>query len=304
MSIIFEGNEAMVYNQAFIQSLEGKGQEKAATALTDFIRVKIREASFGRRIIIPKNVTSTDLDRSLTTDQPYRIVEMDKVSTAYPVTYFESAQQKYYTGSKFPVYYTTFKSEEFFKPIEEIMTYRVPIKTIIQENYLKDIQAAEDKRFIAACNTIIATRNTATPGDATYATAGPFTPAILAEGLKLLIKKQVPVGCILISELDFADLWKLNQATVGSAVMEDIMVNGYTYTKLLGQNFIRTNKFDIVPQGTIYLFSTPEFLGVFDILTDVKAFVEQKANHLRFYLYETVGMAFGNVNGVASIVLS
>jgi hypothetical protein len=72
----------------------------------------------------------------------------------------------------------------------------------------------------------------------------------------------------------------------------------------MGYNFIRTMKKDIVPYKSIYLFSTPEYLGVFDILTDVKAFVEQKGSHLSFYLYESIGMAIGNTNGVAQIALS
>jgi hypothetical protein len=86
--------------------------------------------------------------------------------------------------------------------------------------------------------------------------------------------------------------------------MEDIVANGFSYTKLFGRTFIRTIKNDIVAPGNVYLFSTPEFLGVFDILTDVKAFVEQKGSHLRFYLYETVGVSLGNINGVAKIALT
>lgn len=307
MSIINDQNQAMVDNQAFLHSLNTKGIEKAASAMTDFVRVKIREASFARRIIPPKPVTSTDLVQSLDTDQPMRIVEMDKVSEAYPVTFLEQAHQRYYKGTKFPVYYQKIMSEEFYKPIEEIMTYRVPIKTIVQENYLKDIQIAEDKAFIDTVDAIIAAREAASAGSARYyagsvATVA-FSPSILAEGMKLIVKEEIPMGTVLINEVDFMDLLKLQQSAVGSAVMEDIVVNGFSYTKLLGQTFIRTTKMDIVKPGTVYLFTTPDFLGVFDILTDVKAYIEQKGSHLRFHLYETIGIALGNVKGVAKIDL-
>ena len=57
MSIINDQNQAMVDNQAFLHSLNTKGIEKAASAMTDFVRVKIREASFARRIIPPKPVS-------------------------------------------------------------------------------------------------------------------------------------------------------------------------------------------------------------------------------------------------------
>lgn len=302
--IINDANQALVDNAAFIQSLNSKGQEKTAGMMTDFVRIKLRETSFSRKILPPKPVTATDLVQQLTTDQPMRIVELDRLSKAYPVTFVEPATQKYYEGTRFPVYYTKYQSEEFFKPVEEIMTYRVPIKTIVQENYLKDIQIAEDATFIKTIDKIIADRETASVGDAKHTAAGPLTPAIMAEGLKLLAAKEVPEGPILINEQDFIDFLKWTQATVGSAVMEDIVANGYSYTKLFGRTFIRTIKNDIVAPGNVYLFSTPEFMGVFDILTDVKVFVEQKASNLRFYLYETVGVSLGNVNGFAKISLT
>lgn len=304
MSIIMDQNQAMVDNQAFLHSLNTKGVEKAASAMTDFVRVKIREASFARKILPPKPVTSTDLVQSLETDQPMRIVEMDKISEAYPVTFLEQAHQKYYKGIKFPVYYQKFMSEEFYKPVEEIMTYRVPIKTIVQENYLKDLQIAEDKMFISTIDKIIADRETKKVGDALLTNAGPFTPTILAEGMKKIVSKEIPMGTVLINEIDFMDLLKLPSTTVGSQVAEDININGFSYTKLLGHTFIRTTKMDVVKPGDIYLFTTPEFLGVFDILTDVKAYIEQKGSHLRFHLYETIGMSVGNVNGVAKIKLT
>lgn len=304
MAIITDSNQALIDNQAFLHSLNVKGVEKAAGAMTDFVRVKIRELSFARKILPPQNVTSTDLVPDLYTDQPRRIVEMDIPSTAYSVTFLDQAMEKYYKGKKFPVYYVKYESEKFVKPVEEIMTYRTPIKTIVQENYLKDLQAAEDGAFIQAVDAIIADREAALPGDALYTVSGPLKPGMIAEGLKKLVNKKVPTGTILINEMDFLDLLKLEQASVGSSVVEDIIVNGFSYTKLLGQTFIRTIKHEVVAPGNIYLFTTPDYLGVFDILTDVKAFIKQEASMLEFYLYESVGMAIGNVNGVAKITLT
>ena len=233
-----------------------------------------------------------------------RIIHKDKLSKAYPVTFTEQSQQRYYIGNKFQVFYSTIMSEEFFKPIEELQTYRIPIKQIIQENYLKDIQIAEDEQFIKTVDAIITQRETDEEGSAKYEVAGPFTPAILAEGLKLLVAQEVPIGTILINEQDWMSLLQLQQPAAGSAVMQDIIVNGYSYTKLLGYNFIRTIKNDIVKPGNIYLFTTPEYLGVFDVLNDVKAFMETEANKFRFYLYETIGIAIGNTSGIAKISLT
>lgn len=303
--IIQDGNRAMLYNTSFVQQISTKdGLEKMAGLATDFCRIKIREEGFTRKILPPKQITSADLDQAVDSDSPMRIIHKDKLSKAYPVTFTEQSQQRYYIGNKFQVFYSTIMSEEFFKPIEELQTYRIPIKQIIQENYLKDIQIAEDEQFIKTVDAIITQRETDEKGSAQYEVAGPFTPAILAEGLKLLVAQEVPIGTILINEQDWMSLLQLQQPAAGSAVMQDIIVNGYSYTKLLGYNFIRTIKNDIVKPGNIYLFTTPEYLGVFDVLNDVKAFMETEANKFRFYLYETIGVAIGNTNGIAKISLT
>ena len=303
--IIDDSSKAMLYNTAFIQKIStNEGVEKMAGIATEFCRVKIREGSFTRKILPPKQITSADLDQAVDSDSPMRIIHKDKVSEAYPVTFREQAQQRYYIGSKFQVFYANIMSEEFHKVTEELQTYRVPIKQIIQENYLKDIQKAEDKMFIDTVDKILADKEKAEAGSAVYKAAGPFTPAILAEGLKLLVLREVPIGTILISEADWMDLLKLNQLQGGSNVMEDIVHNGYSYTKLLGHNFVRTIKKDIVKPGNIYLFSTPEYLGVFDVLEDVKAFMETRGNKFSFHLWETIGISIGNDNGVAKIELT
>lgn len=303
-TIIDDAAKAAVYNTAFVQKVaSNEGLEKLAGMATEFCRVKIREGSFTRKILPPKQITSADLDQAVDSDSPMRIIHKDKVSEAYPVTFREQTQQRYYIGNKFQVYYTTIQSEEFHKITEELQTYRVPIKQIIQENYLKDIQIAEDKMFIETVDKILADKEATEEGSAVYKAAGPFTPSILVEGLKILVGREVPIGTILISETDWMSLLQLQQGAAGSAVMEDIIHNGYSYTKLMGYNFVRTIKKDIVKPGHIYLFSTPEYLGVFDVLTDVKAFMETEANKFRFFLWETIGIAIGNDNGLAKIEL-
>jgi hypothetical protein len=305
--IIEDQNRGLQENQAFIHAVNTKGTDKTANMLTDFVRLKIRETGFTRKILPPKQITSTDLDRSVDTDTPMRIIEVDRLSEAYTVTFQEQAQERYYTGNKFQVFYKQIMSEKFFKPTQEIMTYRTPIKTIVQENYLKDIQIEEDGTFIAAIEKIIAKRKAQT-GTTSAETAelslpGIFTPDVLASGLQNLSMAQVPVGTILINEVDFLDLLKSKQTAVGSPIMENIIKDGYSYTTLLGHNFVRTIKHDIVKPGNIYIFSTPEYFGVFDILEDVKAFVKQEGSSLEFYLWETIGMAIGNIMGVTKIKL-
>jgi len=306
MAIIEDSAKASMLNSAFVQQVStDAGCEKMAGVATDFCRVKIREGSFCRKILPPKQITFAELDQAIDSDSPMRIIHKDKVSEAYPVTFREQAQQRYYIGNKFQVFYENIQSEEFTKVTEELQTYRVPIKQIIEENYLKDIQKAEDVKFLNTMNAILVKKEAEKVGSSIFkSNDNKFSPAILAEGLKLLVRKELPLGTILINEEDWMSLLELQQGAAGSAVMEDIIHNGYSYTKLLGCNFVRTIKGDVVKPGRIYIFSTPEYLGVFDVLEDVKAYMKTEANKFSFHLWETIGIAIGNDNGVAMIQLA
>ena len=200
-------------------------------------------------------------------------------------------------------YHDTFLSKDTFASataIREILEKATPNENTCNNSVL----STELIDYLPeAVYSILAKKENEAAGSAVYKVAGPFTPAILAEGLKLLVAREVPIGTILINEQDWMSLLQLQQGQAGSAVMEDIIHNGYSYTKLFGYNFVRTIKNDIVKPGHIYLFSTPEFLGVFDVLEDVKAFMETRGNKFSFYLWETIGIAIGNDNGLAKIEL-
>ena len=265
--------------------------------MTDYIRVAIREDAFARRILPIKPVTALDLDRAKEHDHPRRIIEMAQISNAYNVTYLEGAKERYYKGRKHEVIYTQIMSEKFMKPTEEIMTWRTPLKTVVQEDYLKAIQYREDGMFVTAVDEVAVKEGRI--GE--FAKDAPITPALLVQGLQGLVQKQVPRGPILLCEEDFLELLKLEQTTVGSAVMQDIVVNGFSYTRLLGNTFVRTLKNDVVKPGNIYFFSTPEYLGVFDVLNDVRAYVKQEGPILTFYMWEDIGMLIANTNGIYNL---
>ena len=94
MSIIDDASKAMMYNTSFIQKIStSEGVEKMAGIATEFCRVKIREGSFTRKILPPKQITSEELDQAVDSDSPMRNILKDKVSEANPVTFREHAHQ-------------------------------------------------------------------------------------------------------------------------------------------------------------------------------------------------------------------
>ena len=64
---------------------------------------------------------------------------------------------------------------------------------------------------------------------------------------------------------------------------------------------MRTVKTDIVPDGELYIFTSPEFLGRHYVLNDVQVFFKQEGDEITFWCWEDIGMGIGNANAVSKM---
>ena len=82
---------------------------------------------------------------------------------------------------------------------------------------------------------------------------------------------------------------------------EELPVPGLKEAKIFGVKHLFTIKRDIVPDGVIYLFAEPEYLGRFYTLQDPTMYVEKKKDILRFSARETLSVTFANLVGCGRI---
>lgn len=287
--------DAGYYNNAFIERLKEDGQEKAAAALTDYIRMKIREESFCRPILNSQPITPLELDVTEKTRTPVKYVDLEPDSTGYAVTFRGKAQEKWFKGVRYRVDFANYQSEEFKCTLGELATYRAPIKQIIHDNHLLDVAAQEDAIFISAVDDIVGVT-----GKSYDATNG-FIATELTKACKQITNDKLKVGTILINESSFQDILSWPATQVGDAQASEVHINGFTYSKILGYNFVRTTKTDLVPDGNIYIFAPSQYLGRHYVLHDVQTFLEQKGPNLSFYVWEDVGMGIGNTKACAKM---
>ena len=305
------GENGLKFNYSFVEKVNRDGEgflKQAAEGMNNFFRDKIREASFVRKILPPDMVTASDLVENLDNDQPMRVVYVESGSFARPLTYLAQPEERYKMFKKVPVFFTDISSEEFFKPLTEILTYRIPFKNIIQEQYMKEIQKEEDRLFINAVNSVVDDRLAGTipglPADpfAEVTAAGLFSNKHVVAAANAMVGKEIPASIVLVNEQDFNNLALLDNTVLGSGVVGDQYLRGITTDTLWGKKFVRSIKNDIIPPGTAYMFSTPEFFGNFSVLQDLKSFMRlEDGNKLRFRLFENVGMSIININGVVRI---
>ena len=295
-------------NELFIQKLGDEHEKTAVEASTAaFIRVKLREVGFARKIINPLYVTKADLQRSVKHDQLTKIVDIEPDSAALQITLRGNPTVRYVEGQRFEISFFLVSSEEFQKTEEELLAYEMPVTEIIERNSVKDIQKIEDTAFMTAINTAITTSGKSTTY--TPSVSGTIELGAFVKLFNLLEEANTGVNplkadLILMNQSDWNKFSILPATTVGSGVAGEQYLNGFKYETLLGKKLVVTNKGDLVPALQIYCFAAQEFLGKFFVLEDTKFWVEKKRNLIKWSAYEMIGMGIGNVRACAKLTLT
>jgi hypothetical protein len=295
---------ANVINELFVSKLDQpEGREKLAAEGSAFIRTKLREVSFARKIINPVYVTKADLQRSVQHDGLVKIVDIEPDSAAMAINFRGGADARYVEGERYEIPFFMITSEDFQKTEEELLAYEMPITDVIERNSVKDIQEIEDNAFISRVNAAItvSTKTTAVTTSGGYVDKSVFTQLfnLLEAGGGTTDRLKTDV--VLMNNQDYNNLLLWNATSVGDEVGREITVNGYTYATLFGKKLIVTNKADLVAQGTMYAFAAQEFLGNFFVLNDTRFWIDKKKNLVTWSAYESIGMGIGNIRSVASI---
>jgi len=304
---------AATINELFISKLNTpEGMEKVAQEGSAFIRQKLREVSFARKIINPQYVTKADLQRSINHDGLVKIVDIEPDSKAMIVNFRGNPDFKYVVGDRFEIPFFMVSSEEFQKTEEELLAYEMPLTEVIERNSVLDIQRIEDENFIATVDAAITAQgNTSVSGSYVTGAAEPGT--IPKDKVKDLFDKldgsELRADTLLMDSTMFNRLFLYDATTVGDAVGSEMHVNGYSYATLFGRKLVVSNKVkkqdgtDLL-NNKIYAFTSQDFLGQFLVLNDTKFFIEKRKNIITFAAYETIGVGIGNTKSCAVLNLS
>jgi len=314
---------------------EPGGKEKLAQFGGSYIRDRLREVSFVRKILPPEQVTRTDCQRSTKHDTLVKIVDVEPKSRAMAMTFRGQPTARFIRGPRAEVAFFTISSEVFQKTEQELLAYEMPITKIIEENSVKDIQEIEDREFVfhveaavqalqAEANSVAAapilnwtTLDGATPpvefsvrkgelaraAGADDAVVRPLQRKDIVEGFKLLDGNRLRCERWLITEVDFDDQLSWTVEDQGDKIQSETTVDGYKYNTLLGRPYIRSVKTDILRPGNLYFFTSPEFFGKFYVLNQTKFYIDKVANMITFQAWEDIAMSMINIAAARKIEL-
>ena len=277
-------------NQSFLDKLDQGMTKEAGVAMSAFVRQKLREDGFTRKILEPTLVTAAELDRQLT-EEPTIIVEKEPDSVAANLPFLGRPEPRYFTGVRYPVTFTKIQSAEFKKSKFELATYRTDIRTVLQENSVKDLQKQEDENFYANIMAV------AQAAGNVYNIGGGLTTPTLMTGVQKLLQKQVPVATILMTQTAYTDILKQPATTMGSELVSSLTGGKSNLDNFFGFKFVTTNKNDILADNQVLIFTAPQYLGQMYLLQDATVFLKTEADIVSFTTYEAPGIGIGNTNG-------
>lgn len=325
---------ARVLNDMFTQKLgSAEGKEKLAEAGGTYIRDRLREVSFARKVIPPQQITRADCQRSVNHDTLVKIVDVEPKSRALAITFRGQPSARFIRGERAEVAFFTISSEMFQKTEQELLAYEMPITKIIEDNSVKDIQEIEDREFTIHIESAVQALQTEANGGSvvslnrTTIAAGTVVEFSVRKGelartaltndavvrpiqrpdivnlRKLLDTNRLRAERLLMTEPDWDDLLQWTVEDFGDRLQSETAVDGYKYNTLLGLAYIRTVKTDILRPGNVYVFTRPEFFGKFYVLNNTKFYIDKVANMISFQAWEDIAMSVINVAAVRKLEL-
>jgi hypothetical protein len=321
-----------VLTELFSQRLETQeGKEKIAQYGGNYIRDRLREVSFARKIIPPSPVTRADCQASVNHDTLVKLVEIEPKSRAMAITFRGQPSANFIRAERAEIPFYTISSEKFEKIEQELLAYEMPITKIIEDNSVKDIQEVEDREFLIHVESAVQALQAEANGVSTAPTlnstalqgASPpiefsvrkgelarsstATPSAVALPLqrpdvvnlyKMLDGNRLRAEMTLLTEVDWDDILQWTVEDFGDKLQSETTVEGYKYNTLLGRSYVRTIKTDLLRPGNLYTFTKPEFFGRFYILNNTKFYIDKIANLITWQSWEDIAMGIVNIASV------
>jgi hypothetical protein len=325
---------AQALNDLFFEKLgSSEGKDKVAEFGGTYIRDRLREVAFSRKIVPPTPVQRTELQRSVNHDTLVKIVDIEPNSRAMALTFRGQPTARFIRAARYEIPFFTISSEKFEKTEQELMAYEMPVTKIIEENSVKDIQAIEDRQFLlyveAAVQALQFERNnnaavamnvvnfnngavvahSVVKGDgALVAGVNDFVvrPIMKTDFIKLkqlLHRRHLRAERALITEPDFDNISAWTIQDVGMTIAGETTIEGYKAPTAVGLKIIRTIKTEVLREGNVYCFTSPEFFGRFYILNQTKFYIDKIANLITWQCWEDIGMGIGNISSVVKLEL-
>ena len=271
-----------------------------------FSRDRLRQESAFDRVITPQFVTQNDLERNTNDDYPLMRIEKELDTYAMSIGFHGSAKTNWFTGQKYEVRFGNLRTQEHVKTQEELMTFRMPVVDYFNRHGVFDLGAQSDRIWRSALDTCAISAS-----NVISSTATAFNKPDAVAAVKKMDRYRKPAGCWLMTEARWNDIYLMSPNDIGYAKVGDIAFGGVKkIPTFMDIPVVRTIEADstqnvggVWDDKSVFLLTTPEFLGKNFILTDITYKMKREYNELSWAAWMTRGGGIADARGVIRIDL-
>lgn len=302
---------AVQFNESFLEKIASvQGQSELTEAGRQYVKIELMEAAFSRAVIPQEPITTADCQRNVNDNSLYVIRDIEPGVEAVGVDNLGEPDGKYIKGERYIIPIVNFATKRFQITVEDLRAYQYKITKRIEDKSVPILEKLEDKYFLRLVGAALSGGTAGSQKTVKYTGSSSLTIAstdivkiknTLASGINGSDARRKEVGCILMCQEVFETAVILPSA--GDDFGKDRVLNGITSDTLYGTKVIRTIKSDILPQGHMIGFTTPDFLGHNFALGDPAFEIKSTFGLIEWQTKEAIAMGIGNRLSAALLTL-
>jgi len=296
--------------------------KEAAEKISLFIRDKIREKGFVRKVLKVSPVSAKDLVPTEHTDQPAIMIERDVDARAMTVPLRGRGEFRYHETDRYTVYFQKIVSEKIRKSKMEMMTVKTDYKKLFRDRISEAMFHVEDMTMMGGVSKVLADEeaefkaanggNLSTQGNKKFsAQTVYFDEGETLDKSNLVFLFQMPTRnriankTVLLTETLIQELMHMTMQEVGDSVVSQMWKDGVdNISDFWNKKIVTTIKSDLVKNNEIYAFAPEEMYGHFFVLQDHTSYIEVDRDMMTMDSEAYIAHAIGNTKGVYRGVFS
>lgn len=270
---------------------------------TRYTKRMIREGGFYRKLMPMEHAPDNQLDRSVDDVLPSITLDLEPNSPgAMAVPFRTMTDNKTMKGPRYRCSFSKIMTNRLSIDVDELRTYRADLRQITTDLMVNDLSVIEDGDWLRQVNKALIGPDVTHPqtGTRLYKKFNDsISPQTIVRAFGTLDETpfNVPLDKVIANSMTFRELMAFSYSEVGDVAV-DFFKKGFTHKQIYGQDIMTTTKKGLVPNGSIYGFAHPEYLGRSFYIYDATVFTKSEAQTVLMYAYQMIGGAIGNIAGV------
>lgn len=286
-----------------VNGANGEINKQASATATEVTRTTIREMGIQRQVMPFQSITNADLDYFGDHELPGKWYELEPDSPpARGIPYGSSPNTQSYSAGKYCVVFCKITTEELTKDINHLRTYRTDVRQIVTDNSLRDVHTAEDVAFFSEVDRNVGSQIALSTAPSievqNIAMGAGYNRDTIKRMQRFLTDRRQPLAINVMNRATANEVLSFDRASAGGDLSQELFQKGLNALgdgmELHGTKNLPTIKNDLILNGYVYQFSTPNFMGRALMLEDIQVIIKKEYDQIRLRAEEQVGLTFGN----------